>query len=273
MWQQMGRRNNGLRKPFSFQTVSKQHQRCAWQWWRHPTRSRPSQNHVASVPFSTYTASSSSRELGGWRLWSLCKAKASETWPAAAAAAGACGGPDSACMAPCSLPLPHSSCKAAGLACLGWVRVRIGHLSLSPAAEKKITLGKWEDYNPASDLPRRCFTPGWLQTWAKFLCFVPRRCNQTTVLSLCPFCGGAPASGSQGQPQLCWQHDGSTGVPWELRAEACCWPALLFWRLQQQDRVPLEETFPWDALQAGAKVPITFRNLLKRFLDLSEIHR
>lgn len=52
----MGKRNNGLRKPFSFQTVSKQHQRCAWQWWRHPMRSRPSQSHIAPVPFSTDTA-------------------------------------------------------------------------------------------------------------------------------------------------------------------------------------------------------------------------
>lgn len=130
----MGKRNNGLRKPFSFQTVSKQHQRCAWQWWRHPMRSHPSQNHIAPVPFSADTASSSSRELEGC-LWSLCKAKPSEM--SLAAADGACGGPDAACMAPHSHPLPHSPRKAAGLVCLGWEWVRIGHLSLSPAAEKK----------------------------------------------------------------------------------------------------------------------------------------
>lgn len=207
----MGKRNNGLRKPFSFQTVSKQHQRCAWQWWRHPMRSRPSQSHIAPVPFSTDTASSSSRELEGC-LWSLCKAKPSEMSLAAAAADGACGGPDAACMAPCSHPLPHSPRKAAGLVCLGWEWVRIGHLSVSPAAEKKNIWGKWEDYNPASGLPRCCFMLGWLQAWAKFLCFVLRRRNQTTVLSSCPFCRGAPASGSQGQPQLCWQQQRPLGA-------------------------------------------------------------
>lgn len=144
----MGKRNNGLRKPFSFQTVSKQHQRCAWQWWRHPMRSRPSQSHIAPVPFSTDTASSSSRELEGC-LWSLCKAKPSEMSLAAAAADGACGGPDAACMAPRSHPLPHSPRKAAGLVCLGWEWVRIGHLSISPAAEKKIYFGEMRGLQPS----------------------------------------------------------------------------------------------------------------------------
>lgn len=95
-----------------------------------------------------------------------------------------------------------------------WLRVGQDWTSiLKPCCrEKKFTLGKWEDYNPASDLPQCCFTLGWLQAWAKFLCFVLRRCNQTTVLSSCPFCRGAPASGSQGQPQLCWQQQRPLGA-------------------------------------------------------------
>ena len=141
LWQQTGERNNGFRKPFSFQTVSKYYQRYLWQWWRNPTWSCLFQrNHLAPAHVSAATTRNFSREHWGRSLWSFYKAEPFEMSSLAAvltAGAAPCEPAPSAAprMAAATLSGP---CRAACLALLGCVRLRTEHLSLSPAAKKKI---------------------------------------------------------------------------------------------------------------------------------------